>query len=231
MRKTKHLVKYNPVRDNRETRADMTAGFNSRILENATIDKNGLNIVNDGAARIYDAAGNLVMRIGLLSSGEHGIEAFLPDGTSVEMSTLAFGEKSAYLPNPGNTTTLDTWEDLTYPTAPGVGPVVEGVRVGSSRKARVTLTSTISCVPNLATGASGFMGVLVEGPTTIQPIEKYAGFVILSVGTATVAMSLRSSATFTLKDLEPGEYTFTAKYLSRTAHAGFAEREIIVQPY
>lgn len=228
MRKTRHLLDYNPVTADRQNAARIEAVANARTLENASVGAKGLNFINEGAARVYDSNGNLVMLIGALGDGEYGIEAIKPDGTSVQLSTLAFEEQSTFDESAGARSELATWGDL---SGVAVGPVVPDVRIGTTRRARVTLSATMLVATGTDPGAAGFMGCEVDGATHVDPIEKQAVGLILSTGAGT-SSTLTVSKTYRLTNLNPGLHTFTARYIQQVNLLGsFAHRELIVQPY
>lgn len=228
MRATERLLPYNPAAEARRDRARTEAVANARTLEHATIGRDGLDIVEDGAVRLYDADGNQVIRIGLLTSGDYGIEAIKPDGTSVQLSTLAFEEQSQFDESSGARSELATWGDL---SGVAVGPVVPDVRIGTTRRARVTLSATMLVAAGTDVGAAAFMGCEVSGATVVAPVEKQAVGLIISSGVGTSA-TLTVSKTYRLTNLTPGLHTFTARYIQQVnLNGSFAHRELIIQPY
>jgi hypothetical protein len=144
------------------------------------------------------------------------------------------------MPGAGSAEQIRSAEVLAYELAAGVfpfgdlatvGPVLEDVYVGSSRRCLVTISAYIQ-----VSQASARIGVQVSGSSTIAPATKHTAVNFLNAGTG--ASGITSARTFMLTaadGLNQGLNTFTAKYnvfLVGTGTGGnFGDRTLIVQPF
>ncbi|NUQ88969.1 MAG: hypothetical protein HOQ43_10955, partial [Glycomyces artemisiae] len=107
MRKTEHLIPYNPRAADRRTNARIDAAVSARTLEHATIGRDGLDVVDagrvrlrggggvdvldDGSFRAYYASGNAAAHFGPVSGGwstpMHGILLQLDDGDGTGLTS------------------------------------------------------------------------------------------------------------------------------------------------
>lgn len=123
----------------------------------------------------------------------------------------------------GGSTNSTSFTDL---SGTNVGPTVRAT-VGSSGKAIITLTAYMEA----AAGGLALMGVQVAGPTNVAPTQVQS----LSLGGGSssqlISMSGRSSVQVLFEGLQPGTYTFTAKYSVTMGTSWFYNRSVMVQPY
>lgn len=188
----------------------------------------------DGAygAMVQDLFGNAKTRFGQLDpdgdpsdSENYGLAAVNAVGEMVKLSALAFGLTADY--QSGGISVSST----SYVTGSG-GPSVDVV-IGSSRRCLVIVTCSM-----LVTALGGFsaidckMSFNITGP----------GGTNITIGdNAAVAYGgaddMRASAVSMIGDtgiislIEPGTYTFSARYRVNAGTCSFSDRSIIVLPY
>lgn len=207
------------------------------------------DLVVNGSISLVDAAGNVLVslgdlggglhgiqvdddtgvpqiRLGELQSGGYGLEA-IQGGTAVPLANLAYGIRAVSL-TAG--TFLGPIADTGGAFVNGTGgPSVAGVTVGPSGRMLVTIGALIS--PDANTSAA--IGYALSGAGTVAATgltaASYANDIAGTIGAASV------SATSLLTGLTPGTYTVTAKYLvhdiSGSGAGYFDNRFIVAQPY
>ncbi|MEU1240032.1 hypothetical protein ABZ388_06705 [Micromonospora parva] len=222
-----------------------------RRLEAATIGAGGLTVAG-GTIRILDPSGGLVelgssglrsvdpqgnetLRVGQLTDTRYGLSAPGEGGAMIELAELGlrirdnsgavsaeYGVARSVTTGAYEMTDSSIWGDLTT-----VGPVVSNVRIGSSGRCLVFITSTIIL---LTTSGGGEMAYEISGATTVPtgdspPALAYYG----------PAGSGPTSTRLVLQEgLNPGFHTFTAKYRAEmdgpTGLGRFGGRNLTVLP-
>lgn len=199
-----------------------------------TVEDGGDIVIRGGALNVYDDNDTLVATIGLLPNGSRGIAAFDPStGSLVELSTLAFGQRSAAAPDEEVLGTEGVWTSL-----PG-GPVVSNVPIGSSGRALVMVTADISAYPTGSnTEVDAYMGFQITGATERDPSiydAVRASFRRDTDTTGNPGVTVAASRQALVEGLSPGLHTFEAKYRINVDTAfdegGFMSRNITVTPF
>lgn len=217
-------------REVRELRAE-------RRLEAATIGAGGIDIT-EGALRIRDGNGDVVVQLGLLPDASYGLASISPaTGALVALSTLAFGWSAGYV-DAFESTTSSTFDDLST-----TGPTVSSVPIGTSGVAAVILSTTIQveCQEGGTTTISGEMSVAVSGASTVSPsganaseLQHNSTMDHSSAGVDGVSI-IRSSCTrvVLLTGLNSGSHNFQAKYRRAlgTGSPLFGRRTMLVIPF
>lgn len=189
----------------------------ARSLESASIGA-GIDITN-GAVRIRDGSGDVVVQLGLLPDDTFGLAAVDPGtGQLVTLTTLAFGMRAAR-----NTSVLSigasTWDD---PDIGDAGPTISGVPIGTAGRCLVILSAALT--PGLGEGDTGEiqMSMAISGATSRSP----GGDVVLGLGRSASGSpggidvpAGEMAAAGLAQNLNAGSHTFTAKY-QNTSLAG-----------
>jgi hypothetical protein len=199
----------------------------TRSLSGTTIASGGILLKDDGTIRVVDPQGDVVLTIGKLPSGDYGLSATNSAGQSVDLSTIAFGEYSDFIPDQHTVNlSANTWGDL-----PTIGPRVQNVEVGNTGKVRVQWGATL--VTGAGTNQLVRVGLDITGPTSVGPSTSRAAQAgHSSSGTTTAGITASMSFISVFTGLTPGLYTFTCKYMTAVTNNGQVyNRFLIVQPY
>lgn len=204
------------------------ASFNTIIQLGKTHENlYGLNVM--GSDRVVR------VQAGQLKDGDYGLAAVNPAGQLTKLSQLAFGPTGDDVPTPEST------GSTSYVNLTTIGPSVT-VDIGDTGRCIVCVGALISITALSGFAirtASGFMSFDVSGPTPSGPIDARAAALSfrynISGTTENTTYDLDSgvSRMTILKGLQPGEYTFTAKYRTDNS-AGtstFYDRTLIVFPF
>lgn len=214
--------------------AAISAGGTLTIQEGALIvtDADGDIIVKVGllagglhGVEISDNDGNIQERLGELSSGGYGLEQVGADGTTVPLNNLAYGLKAVSFSSGSFLSIADT--SGAFVSGSG-GPALSGVVVGPSGRMLVTVGALISPDANV----EGTIGYALSGASTVAA-SGLRGASFFTFGTTVAAGSVSSTSLQT--GLTPGTYTVTAKYLvhdiSGSGSCSYDNRFIIAQPF
>jgi hypothetical protein len=207
----------------RQLRREQTA----RRLEAAHIGAGGVTITG-GAVKIRNAAGDLVVQIGLLPDGTYGVAAIDPaTGHLVSLSTLAFGMR-AVVNNEVLSITATDWAD---PDVGDPGPTITDLPVGTSGRCAVWLSATLRPgIPEEQVG-SVEMSFAVSGASSRQ--AGTTGILGLGRGSSgtgnfdTTDGDLGNACL--LEGLSPGLHTLHAQYqLTVNASTSFVIRPTLI---
>lgn len=217
-------------------------------IRNSVISPGGTLTIQEGALVVTDASGDVIVRVGLLGGGLHGVEVsdnngviqerfgelaaggygleqVGDDGTTVPLNILAYGVKAVSLSSGTFINIADTAGAFVNGSG---GPSLAGVVVGPSGRMLVTVGALISPDANV----EGTIGYALSGAGTVGATGLHAAS-FFTFGTTVAAGSVSSTSLQT--GLTPGTYTLTAKYLvhdiSGTGNCGFDNRFIIAQPF
>lgn len=209
---------------------EMAAG---RRLEAASVGAGGITI-KGGSLRVLDEAGELVVQLGRLPDDTYGLAAIDPAGILVALSTLAFGLRGDVVED-NESTTSTTFDDLDT-----IGPVVPNVPIGASGRCLVIISAHLQeNSSDIVRG--GRMSVAITGATT-RSANSMGGLRIghtddgqIAGGFSSNNLSMRSTAVELVDGLNPGQHTFTAKYLVNGSgvddEVWFTARSVVVLPY
>lgn len=158
----------------------------------------------------------------------YGIALVNAGGDLVKLEDFIFGPQMVRQDAIGTISISGGFGDL----SDGIGPYVLGVPIGDLGRAVVTLTSYVEAPP----GSAGLMGVEVLAYPSNDTIIEADALDSLYVGggqisSPSIAVEGRSSVEVFIEGLDPGEYTFVARYATLSGTATFANRTIKVQPY
>jgi hypothetical protein len=191
----------------------------------------GNTTIDAGTFRVRDATGNVRLQMGLLSDGTYGIEV-LEDGADVfhQVPYIFSDSVDAF-----EGTTSGTFTDLLTP-----GPAVT-VPVRSTGRVLVLLSTQIQWPASGFTSArveGGDATIEVSGANTITTavaalklLPMHAWNWSLSAsgpGTFSDTSSVTSASAAVFDGLNPGNTTFTAKYLGTATTTEFGRRNLTV---
>jgi hypothetical protein len=176
----------------------------------------------DGRAgvQVYNAAGTRVSRMGELAAGGHGVEVISDTGKLVKVDTLAFGTAAGTVTAIEGTTTNSVFVNLA-----SVGPAAT-VTVGNSLRMIVMVSSSI----NGAASLGGQVSFDIAGPSGYFR----AADQLLALHIGATDSVLGATKSFLVTGLPSiGDYTVTLKYRSGTSGSTcqFYDRHVIVLPY
>lgn len=206
------------------TTVDGDLVVNGRIIVNDAADNMLMKLGDLGGGlhgiEIDDDTGVPQIRLGELQSGGYGLEA-IQGGTAVPLANLAYGVRAVSLTSGSFLVIAGTGGAFVNGAG---GPSVSGVVVGPSGRMLVTVGALIS--PDAATTAS--IGYALSGAGVVAA----TGLTAASYANITGTGGASVSATSLLSGLTPGTYTVTAKYLvAGSGNGDFDNRFIIAQPY
>lgn len=189
-----------------------------RRLEAASIGAGGITITG-GSIRILDDNGDLVVQIGKLADGTYGLAAVNGAGAAVKLSALAFGPAAA-------TVSADAFiTSTTFADASPPGPVLTNVVIGDTGRCIIMLSAAADVADEAC-----FMGVEIDGPTPFPADQAWS--YRISNRNLTQSIGLGASKVLLAEGLEPGTYTFRAKYRVVDGNSvNIYDRTLIVLPF
>lgn len=203
-----------------------------KTLYSTVVSQGDVNI-RGGSLNVYDTADNLVAVVGLLPNGGRGIAAVDPTGALVELSTLAFGMRSANALDEVILGTENVW--TTFPD----GPTISGVQIGSSGRALVMLSADILAAPTGSnTEVAAWLSFAIAGATTRSPQTTQALRCEYrrDVDTAgNPGVTISATRVVLVEGLNAGAHDFTAQYRmaedTAADEASFLGRNLTVMPF
>lgn len=202
-------------------------------LSNASIDSGGLN-VKQGAIRVYDNLDQIRIAIGKLDDGNYDLAAYSSDGLStVNLAQLAFGQHAAF--DTTNCTVAVNSAFYGDPNTGTIGPSVTNVLIGTSGRAKVTISGHFDYLTAASNDGQLFMSCQIDGATHVSASDDTALQEYYSAGGA-AHRTISFSRTHLFTGLNPGIHTFTIKYAAEVTVGsslthGFSDREIFVEPF
>jgi hypothetical protein len=164
---------------------------------------------------IYDSNGNLRAELGLLSTGDYGLQVIDPNGVHNEVWPVSSGYYDGSLQ-----TASPSYVPLTD------SPSVSNCYIGASGDALITVSATVETAASASSGME--IALFVDGsqyPASNDPILSVAGSSITVPASSTRRFSLWSGT------LTPNtSHTFSLKYLSNSGTVFASGVGIYVQP-